>query len=207
MFYVCLASHVALVVKNPPASAGDVRDADSIPGLRRSTGEGNGNPLQYSCLENPTDRGAWWATVYRVSQSRTRLKQLAAPVCRTANYICLASQGTQIGNTSHPHHRDTCGFCFFSCVARFSGSLYQDRGESSFLTQCVFYMKNRVWPLSTCLVECPISDDVTTTCFVIYLLTDLPGKSVKSRLWMRFKKRIRIYELLARFLSRNFFFS
>ena len=48
------------VVKNPPAKAGDV---DSVPGLGRSPGEGNGNPLQYSCLENPLDRGTWWATV------------------------------------------------------------------------------------------------------------------------------------------------
>ena len=50
-----------LVVKNPPANAGDVRDADSIPGLGRSPGVGNVNLLQYSCLENTTDRGTWWA--------------------------------------------------------------------------------------------------------------------------------------------------
>ena len=54
-----------LVVKNLPAKAGEVRDAGSIPGLGRSPGEGNGNPLQYSCLENPMDRGAWRATVHR----------------------------------------------------------------------------------------------------------------------------------------------
>ena len=53
-----------LVVKNPPASAGDIRDMDSIPVSGRSPGEGNGNPLQYSCLENPMDRGAWWAIVH-----------------------------------------------------------------------------------------------------------------------------------------------
>jgi len=50
------ASQVALVVKNPPANSGDIRDVDSIPGLGRSPGEGNGNPVQYSCLENPMDR-------------------------------------------------------------------------------------------------------------------------------------------------------
>ena len=55
------------VVKNPPASAGDIGDMGSIPGLGRSPGEGNGNPLQYSCLENPMDGGVWWATVH-VSQ-------------------------------------------------------------------------------------------------------------------------------------------
>ena len=57
------ASQVVLVVKNPPANAGDLRDSGSIPGLGRSPGEGHGNPLQYSCLEIPMDREAWWATV------------------------------------------------------------------------------------------------------------------------------------------------
>ena len=51
---------ILLVVKNPLASAGDISDKGSIHGSRRSPGEGNGNPLQYSCLDNPTDRGAWW---------------------------------------------------------------------------------------------------------------------------------------------------
>ena len=53
------ASQVALVVKNPPANAGDKRDVNSIPGLGRSPEGGHGNPLQFSCLENPMDRGAW----------------------------------------------------------------------------------------------------------------------------------------------------
>ena len=70
-------SQVALVVKNLPANAGDIRDTDSIPGSGRSPGEGNGNPLQYSCLENPIDRGAWWAIFHRVAQSWTQLKQLS----------------------------------------------------------------------------------------------------------------------------------
>ena len=63
------ASQVALVVKNPPANTGEVRDACLIPGLGRSSGEGNDNPLQYSCLKNPKDRGAWWATVHGVTKS------------------------------------------------------------------------------------------------------------------------------------------
>ena len=63
------ASQVALVVKNPPANAGDVRDKGLIPGSGRFPGEGNGYPLQYSCLENPLDRGAWWATVHGVEKS------------------------------------------------------------------------------------------------------------------------------------------
>ena len=75
------ASQVALVVKNQPASAGDIRDVGSIPGLGRSPGAGHGNPLQYSCLENPMDRGAWRATVHRVAKSRTRLKRLSTAMC------------------------------------------------------------------------------------------------------------------------------
>ena len=59
------------VVKNLPANVGDTGDAGSIPGLGRSPGGGHGNPPQYSCLENCMDRGAWWATVYRVSKSQT----------------------------------------------------------------------------------------------------------------------------------------
>ena len=59
---------VALVVKNLPADAGDIRDAGSVPSLGRSPGEGQGNPLQYSCLDNPTDRGAWRATVHGVTR-------------------------------------------------------------------------------------------------------------------------------------------
>ena len=70
------ASQVALVVKNPPAVAGDIRDVGSVPGLERSPGEGNGNPFQYSCLGNPMDRGAWWAIVHGVTKSWTRLKRL-----------------------------------------------------------------------------------------------------------------------------------
>ena len=61
------ASLVAQMVKNQPANAGDARDAGFIPGLERSPGEGNGNPLQYSYLENSMDRGAWWATVHGVT--------------------------------------------------------------------------------------------------------------------------------------------
>ena len=68
------ASKAALVVKNPPASAGDIRDLDSIPGLGRSPGGGHSNPLQYSCLENPMNRGAWQATVHSVAKSQTPLK-------------------------------------------------------------------------------------------------------------------------------------
>ena len=62
---------MALLVNSPPANAGDVRDEGLIPGSGRSPGEGNGYQLQYSCLDNPTDRGAWQATVHRVAKSQT----------------------------------------------------------------------------------------------------------------------------------------
>ena len=61
------------MVKNLPAKAGEITDVGSIPGLGRSPGGGNGNPLQYSCLENPMDRGAWQVTVHGVAKSQTRL--------------------------------------------------------------------------------------------------------------------------------------
>ena len=60
---------MALVVKNPPANAGDTRVEDSMPGWGRAPGGGNGNPLQYPCLENPMDRGVWRATVHGVTKS------------------------------------------------------------------------------------------------------------------------------------------
>ena len=84
--YICTyvyawASQVAQLVKNPPASVGDARDVGSILGSGRSPGGGNGNPLQYSCLENPMGRGAWRATVHRVAKIQIRLKQLSTHAC------------------------------------------------------------------------------------------------------------------------------
>ena len=68
---------MGLLVKNLPVNAGDIRDAGSIPGWGRSLGGGHGNPLQYSCLGNPMDRGAWWVTIHGVANSWTQLKQLS----------------------------------------------------------------------------------------------------------------------------------
>ena len=59
------------MVKNPPSNAGEAGNVGLIPGLGRSPGGGHGNPLQYSCLENPMDREAWWATVHGVANSQT----------------------------------------------------------------------------------------------------------------------------------------
>jgi len=67
-----------LGVKNPPANAGDLRGSGLIPGLGRYPEDGNGNPLQYSCLENLMNRGAWWATVHGVTKSQTQLSDWAA---------------------------------------------------------------------------------------------------------------------------------
>ena len=75
-----LGFQVALVIKNLPANAGDIGDKGSIPGLGGSPGGGHGNPLQCSCLENPMDTGAWWATVHGVTKIQTQLKRL----CRHA---------------------------------------------------------------------------------------------------------------------------
>ena len=94
---------VALVVRSPPANVGDLRDMDWIPGSGRSPGGRRGNPLQCSCLENPVDRRAWWATIYRVAQSRTRLKRLSSSHDMT--YILGASLWLQDWGHNSPGRR------------------------------------------------------------------------------------------------------
>ena len=74
-----MASQVVLVVKNSPTHAGDIRDMGSIPGLGRSARGGNGNPLQNPCLENPMDRGAWWATFHVVVQLLSHAQLFVTP--------------------------------------------------------------------------------------------------------------------------------
>ena len=79
LYFLRLQNHtfqVALVINNLSANAGDIRDAGLIPGTGRSPGKGNGNPLQYSCLGNLMDIGAWWATVHRIANSQTQSKRL-----------------------------------------------------------------------------------------------------------------------------------
>ena len=73
-------------VKNPPVNAGDSRDVGFIPGSGRIPGEGNGNPLQYACLESLMDRGAWQAMVRRITKSQTRKKQLSTSNTHTHTY-------------------------------------------------------------------------------------------------------------------------
>ena len=90
---------MVLMIKNPPANAGDIRDSGSIPGSGRSPGGGHGNPLQYSCLENPVDRGAWWAMVCRATKSRTRLRRLST-YSRSNDYY--QTELLSLKSPSHP---------------------------------------------------------------------------------------------------------
>ena len=99
------ASQVALVVKNPPANAGDICDANSTPGSGRSPGGGHGNSLQYSCLENPMDRGACQAMVHGVTKSPTRLKQLSIHFfIHYFPFLSMASGTLQLFKGQHPPH-------------------------------------------------------------------------------------------------------
>ena len=78
------ASQVVMVVKNPPANVGNIRDVGSIPESGRSLGGGHSNPVQYSCLENHMDRRDWQSRVHRVARSQTRLKQFSTQAQRRA---------------------------------------------------------------------------------------------------------------------------
>ena len=87
---------MVLVVKNPLVNAGDIKDMGSVPGLGRFPGGGHGNPLQYSRLENPMDRGAWQATVNRVTHSQIQQKQLnmhAPTVSKLTVYLGWKKEG------------------------------------------------------------------------------------------------------------------
>ena len=78
------------MLKNLPANAGDIRDVGLIPGMGKSPGVRNGNMLQYSCLENSTDRGAYQAAVYGVAQSRARLKRLSSSSSNNVKHLSCA---------------------------------------------------------------------------------------------------------------------
>ena len=94
---------MALVVKNLPASAGDIRDSGLIPGSGRSPGGGHGNPLQYSCLENPMDRGGWQATIHRVTKNQTWLKEPSTRTPIIQTLTSLLSHGTRVGLCKQEH--------------------------------------------------------------------------------------------------------
>ena len=86
---LCWASQAALMVENLPANSGVREDTSLIPGSGRSPGGGHGNPLQYSCLENPTDRRAWQPMVHRVTKSQIWLKQLSSQAQRLGKISVL----------------------------------------------------------------------------------------------------------------------
>ena len=109
-------SVVVLMVRNPAANAVDARDAGLILGSGRSPGGGHGNPLQYSCLENPMERGAWWAIVQRVTKSRTQVKQL-----HMHTHMLFYSQG--LNPTTIVQNRDMKTF-FLSRVREWERKIY-----------------------------------------------------------------------------------
>ena len=120
------------VVKNPPASAGDAGDMGSIPGSERSPGGGSSNPLQYSCLKNPMDRGAWWATVHRVAKELDTtywLKQQRTTTNFWARHTCFTVQTISLCMLVWASI-----FCFFLFNQIFKGryfSKYSFRNKSS----------------------------------------------------------------------------
>ena len=130
----CWASQMALVIKNLPTNAGDLRDMGSIPGSGRSPGGGHGNPLQYSCLENPLDRGAWRATVRRVTKSGTRLERL----------------GMHVYSTILSHPRDLSGLCgpifsSYNSLSKGSFPKLKSRLDSPLFKALLFkILKNRI---------------------------------------------------------------
>ena len=94
-------SQVLLVVKNLPANAGSTKDASSFRGLGRSSGEGNGNPLQYPCLENSMDRGAQWATVLGVPESQTGLSTRKVGGSSVGSVIPSSALGSHVADSPH----------------------------------------------------------------------------------------------------------
>ena len=149
------ASKAVLVLKDPPAKAEDVRDMGLIPGSERSSGGGHGNLLQYSCLENPMDRGAWWSTVHGAAKSRTQLKWLSmhAPctsypqVDNTKNYL-----------PSNGNMKNCCVLCSFANTGYGSHSMAAfSTAPSSFFSGSHSHpgwkLKSLPWPSISCLIS------------------------------------------------------
>ena len=119
---------MALVVKNLPANSGDARDVGLIHGLGRSCGGGNGNPIQYSCVENSMDRGAWWATVHGVIESQTQLgtgqaTHSALPVDATKPSDMIVSQAQGRRNNCPPRSQGGGGQCLAAMLSVVQESL------------------------------------------------------------------------------------
>ena len=96
MTFILTQTKPVLVAKNSPANAGDARNVGLIPGSGRSTGEGNGSPLQYSCLENPLDRGTWLAAVHGVAKCQTWLSTAQKITSASLSHPSLQSLGSRL---------------------------------------------------------------------------------------------------------------
>ena len=148
------ASQVELAVKNPPANAGDLRGVDLITGSGRSPGGGHSNPLQCSCLENPVDRGAWWATVHGVAKSWTQGSDLACThrnETARAQSVCVFNS---LGTLSF-HHGWTVLCSHHYCV-RFPVSMHPHQHlwlSAFFIIAIIVSMK---WCLSVVLICIPL---------------------------------------------------
>ena len=94
---------MALVINNPPGNAGDIRDVGSVPWSGGFPGEGHGNPLQYSCLENPMDRGAWGIIVHGVAKSQTWLRWLHTAQHTWSHYLKQKTNPTSVWNEGLEH--------------------------------------------------------------------------------------------------------
>ena len=130
---------MALVVKNPPANAGDVRDAGSIPGWGRSPGVGRGKPLKYSCLENPMDKGTWQAIVYGVERLN-----IHTHMCLCTWVTLLYSRDWHTINQLHLNKKDNFVTCSFS--SRWS---FKRKMGSPLLNHTVSYS----WSLIACALS------------------------------------------------------
>ena len=179
-FLACGSSQVALGVKNSSDSAGDLRDAGFIPGSGRSPGGGYGSPLQFSCLENSMDRGAWWATIHRVVRSWTRVKWLStspAPFVKRLLFLrCTPSasllkiswlHGWPLNYAGSP----ICGFVFFffnskyysptwsmvgwmaGMIDRWGGYRQQWIQRTNYKLCVDFQLQGRLSPLNPCTVQ------------------------------------------------------
>ena len=148
-------SQVATVVKNPPTNAGNVRKSGSIPGLEKYPGVGNGNPLHYSCLENPMDRGAWQPTVHRCTKSWTLLKQLSMHACSYPHMT-----------TKKKHSFDYMHLCHKVMSLRFKTL---SRFVRAFLSWSKHLLISRLQSLSTVILEPKKRKSVTVSIFFPFI--------------------------------------
>ena len=161
------------MVKDPPANAGDIRDAVSVPGLGRSPGEGNDNPLQYSCLGNPMDRETWQAVVHRATKSWTLLKRLSTHACS----FLYGSTFTSIHD-----HRKNIALTIRTFVGKVMSLLFNMRTRfvMDFLprSKCLFI--SWLQSLSTGILEPKKIKSVTTSTFSPLNLVQMTISSIKS---------------------------